>query len=315
MAGNLFGSHMDTSEPNVAPPEILYHYTTLAGACGIGKSRSLWATSIRHLNDSTEFAHAYGVVHDVLEQRVGSLNSGTEIRRALELFMRSLEAARSGVSPLFFLGVPPFAYVVSLSEVGDQLSQWRTYSQGGGYALGFRTCRLKAISEGQRFRLVRCVYSKQAQLNQAQAIVERIIESLSGDLETIDPADSIRLEEASRNVGRTALLEISRMAPTWKHDGFEEEKEWRLVYQPKEDGDLEVQFRAGRTAIIPYVELKFDMPADSLAATDEIEVLHDLVVGPCPEPGLALSSMRYLLKVQGLACPVCSLSRIPYRHW
>jgi hypothetical protein len=229
--------------------------------------------------------------------------------------MRSLEAARSGVSPLFFLGVLPFAYVISLSEMGDQLSQWRTYSPGGGYALGFRTSRLKAIAEPQGFRLVKCVYSKQAPLDQAQAIVEGIIESLSRDLEAIDPTDSIRLAEAGRNVGRTALLEISRMAPTWKHDGFEEEKEWRLVYQRKEDADLEVQFRAGRTAIIPYVELKFDTPADSLAAKDEIEVLHDLVVGPCPEPGLALSTMRYLLKVQGLACPMCSLSRIPYRHW
>jgi hypothetical protein len=36
------------------PPDILYHYTSAAGLCGIIQSVSIWASKIQHLNDSTE---------------------------------------------------------------------------------------------------------------------------------------------------------------------------------------------------------------------------------------------------------------------
>ena len=56
------------------------------------------------------------------------------------------------------------------------------------------------------------------------------------------------------------LDEIQRRAPMWKHYSFHEEAEWRLV---SEQRPRAVAFRAGRAAIVPYVEIRLDEPADT----------------------------------------------------
>jgi hypothetical protein len=48
------------------PPETLYHYTTQDGLLGIIQSRSLWATNVSYMNDSTEFDLFLGLLKDRL---------------------------------------------------------------------------------------------------------------------------------------------------------------------------------------------------------------------------------------------------------
>ena len=38
-------------------PDILYHYTSAAGLIGILETGKIWATSIRHLSDASEFIY------------------------------------------------------------------------------------------------------------------------------------------------------------------------------------------------------------------------------------------------------------------
>ncbi len=47
----------------------LWHYTDSAGAIGILSTNSLWATSLAHLNDSSELEYGLQVVVDELEKR------------------------------------------------------------------------------------------------------------------------------------------------------------------------------------------------------------------------------------------------------
>src|SRR6266404_158808 len=47
----------------------LYHYTTQAGLLGIAKDKAIWMTDIRHLNDSTEFEYAMGLVQKKLDTK------------------------------------------------------------------------------------------------------------------------------------------------------------------------------------------------------------------------------------------------------
>jgi hypothetical protein len=39
-------------------PATLYHYTSVDGLLGILRSKRIWATDIRFLNDRSEFFHA-----------------------------------------------------------------------------------------------------------------------------------------------------------------------------------------------------------------------------------------------------------------
>jgi hypothetical protein len=43
-------------------PQRLYHYTSQSGLLGILSAKTLWATRIQYLNDSTEFAYALGLL-------------------------------------------------------------------------------------------------------------------------------------------------------------------------------------------------------------------------------------------------------------
>src|SRR5437016_3144985 len=104
-------------------PEVLYHYTNLRGLEGILRSRTLWATHIQHMNDRSEYLHfadmAVGKLKDILS------------RRTEPEFIRELKNTIKNVKAL-----DPLVFVLSLSEAGDLLSQWRAY---GEFAIGFRT--------------------------------------------------------------------------------------------------------------------------------------------------------------------------------
>ena len=92
------------------------------------------------------------------------------------------------------------------------------------------------------------------------------------------------------------------LAALIKSEGFEEEKEWRLIYQGNtEKGKL----RSGKHSLIPYWELNLDLNKS----------LKKILVGPTPEPELACQAVFDLLiqnKLSKLAQYVIP-SNIPYR--
>ena len=49
-------------------PDLLYHYTDVAGLIGICSSQSLWATNLRFMNDAKELAHTWALMLDVLTE-------------------------------------------------------------------------------------------------------------------------------------------------------------------------------------------------------------------------------------------------------
>jgi hypothetical protein len=54
-----------------APPETLHHYTTAAGLIGILRSKSLWASDCRFLNDRSELVYGHNLVKDYLVKQPG----------------------------------------------------------------------------------------------------------------------------------------------------------------------------------------------------------------------------------------------------
>lgn len=97
------------------PPEVICHYTDQRGPLGILESDELWLTHIQYLNDSREFSHALDLVRAAIVKRatVGVGSEGatlTEVSKAVEGDIQNFNVC-----------------VASLSEDGDDLSQWRAY--------------------------------------------------------------------------------------------------------------------------------------------------------------------------------------------
>lgn len=122
-------------------PDLLYHYTDVAGLIGICSSGSMWATNLRCMNDARELAHARKLMHDV--------HAEAKTKAALPAQRELIEVIESRIS-VQGGGYPDF-YSVSFGANGDLLSQWRGYgSSGGGYAIGFESvCLVSPPSPGE----------------------------------------------------------------------------------------------------------------------------------------------------------------------
>src|ERR1700691_6729181 len=51
---------------NTTTTRTMFHYTSQDGLLGIIGSKALWTSSIRHLNDATEFGYAVDMVRESL---------------------------------------------------------------------------------------------------------------------------------------------------------------------------------------------------------------------------------------------------------
>ena len=145
-------------EPNIISeelskeiPDILYHYTNSDGLNGILNSGKIWTTEIHYLNDKSEIQLAFKYIRNEIEsQKQGTDKTRTD--EELDIMLESLGVAEEiNVS------------VTSFTENGDQLSQWRGYSEIGiGYSLGFYGQELlKNVSKQKNYRLVPCIYDEQ----------------------------------------------------------------------------------------------------------------------------------------------------------
>ncbi len=95
------------------PERVLYHYTSISGMIGIVSSKVLWASEIRYLNDAAELKHLQQLVVNVVQKVEEHTDAVSEISRQFGMWLT--ERVQHG----------PLVFVVSLTERGNLLSQWR----------------------------------------------------------------------------------------------------------------------------------------------------------------------------------------------
>ena len=295
-------------------PKILYHYTTQAGFLGIIQSQSLWATDMRYLNDKREYLLAM----ELLSERVKSL-AVQSAGSPPALYLEKLQERLANIWSWQF-------FVVSFSEDGDLLSQWRGYGQGGGYALGFRGDDLVARLQAQGWTLASCVYDSAQQV----ALIDQLLATGIARLE--DPDSALPAAPPSSKPTPPSGLQPSfdpdkifpmppPSAPHWmteafpalisafflngpriKDDAFREEREWRAI-SPR-DTHGQVRVRPGVGVLRPYIPLSLE--PFSLA---------ELVVGPSSHQDLARQAAEVALSQYQVHCDSVRLSKVPYRDW
>jgi hypothetical protein len=103
-------------------------------------------------------------------------------------------------------------------------------------------------------------------------------------------------------------MDLWDIAASLKHPSFQEEKEHRLVRGPSFGGfDSRVHYRCTKTMLIPYSTIDLSECGENLG-------ISEIIIGPTPEPKLAINSMRSYLRKAGIYAQVTSTT-IPYREW
>ena len=286
----------------------LYHYTGPEGLAGILSSRTIWATDLRYLNDSSEFTYAIELARDELTRWPhGDIAYFPAFKEEVLQHLTQIEG---------------YVFVTSLSEESDLLSQWRGYcSPGPGFAVGISRDYIAKLSTTPVIAFNQCVYAKDEQVKRIDNLIRQAVAALPrGNVKPPTTANYKNPEEYKAEV-RAVLrgVHIKRfsalvtafinslldLAAVFKNPTFNEESEWRVVIRSSDAAS--VRHRAGKSFLIPYIPLPLDLT--------ERGAIREIVVGPSPHPQLSAASVRaYALNTLGYA-PDITLSSVPYRFW
>ena len=260
------------------PETVVYHYTDPSALIGILESGRIWATHVSRMND-------------VMEYEIG-VTFVTQFIRA-NLDRPSAELVGKAISRLMSVDT----FIACYSAVRNRLSQWRAYSgKSAGYCIGLRTSEM-ATTDGRMPLLEKVIYHKDV----AESLLLRLLDGVDEFLNRNDFGEV----EVGYILG---MLEstFNNVACIIKHPGFEEEAEYRHIYQPSMSAlSLDTKYRTGRFGLTPYVELGFlqerQLPIESIT------------IGPCRDPGSEEQLLGMILDKYGYGNVEIRISDIPLR--
>lgn len=239
----------------------LYHYTNLSAVYSILKNNKLWLTDIRYLNDSQELGDGIAFLIEGLKTPSPDVFANSDYyEKAREYILESLTGLKTyGVSedPLFLF---------SLSSESDCLSQWRAY---GSYAIEFD----KDILTSEVSTLFECLYLDAQKNEKARLHARDAITAVSNDMAKNNGCLGVNALEA--------VISLSYDAATFKHRGFSEEKESRIIV-PSNDTEYpsNVKYRPRGDVLIPYIEVPITL-----------DCIKSITVGPVQNQNMSFASM------------------------
>jgi hypothetical protein len=285
------------------PQVPLYHYTSAEGLLGIMQTKTIWATSVQHLNDAQEYRYGVELLREELRNRLKA-ERGPFNERYGEL-LTSLEDRQPGL-----------IYVTCFSENGDFLSQWRGYCpKGDGYSVSLNERHWHHVEEAHGFRLLRCVYDPAEQKKLCRALIDAFSTQEEIALPQYDDKGSFLDNLGTSFVGSATrrsnwTQKLLMVAAALKHKGFKEEQEWRFVGL----GSAAAAhcFRQGRFGIVPFYKIP-------LCTADQGIKVNEIVIGPTGDRGAALMAIGTMLWFYAddydpcRVPPIYRASETPYR--
>ena len=298
--------------PLVKP--LLAHYTTIATVASVLATDEVWLSNPLFMNDHEEVR--FGVENGVSIVR----EAGTEIRAAcgsdkrFERFMEAFEELHQKVVTESVLDY----YVLCMSEhpgVEDDdgvLSMWRAYGgNGNGAAIVFDAAQL---GERELPFLVLGKVNYDSSENRLAWIRGSLAKFVALLKEGAIPTDDLHL------AAWTLFERLKLNALFTKHRGFQEEKEWRLVYLKERDTEnvlhSMVGYHVGSRGVEP--KLKFSIkPIENVTVPDLSldKLVARVLLGPTISTSLSRASFTRMLELEGKASFVDRLgaSSIPLR--
>jgi hypothetical protein len=272
-----------------------YHYTSASGLLGITTELRIWATHSQYLNDRHEYHHARKLALTEIESRLaGSLEY---IGTRLEFLKEMRSVLEAPLLPYFNV------CVVSFSGEFDSLPQWRAYAGKGGYAIGFERRTLTRLATESGWQVVNCIYDREEQKILIARMIEEVIK-----LSEAGGAPALEGLANSSPIARSTIAVFNQYAPILKSQYFREENEVRLISPCLKCTDEGFCFREGKSQIVPF----FKFP---LAASPKDLPFLEVIVGPYPDEGPAMSSVKSLLRSKTDKFIVVRSSDIPFKDW
>jgi hypothetical protein len=252
------------------------HYTSAAAAIRIIQSKRMWMRNTTCMADYSEVQHGIAMLRAFLSN---------ESHRA------SLIAALDDVSPNLAIDALTLfeqwqttitfsTYIASISEHDDQedlhgrLSMWRAF--GGNTARVAIVVRVPSFSNAPT--KLNVLFSPVAYLkeDEVHSAWTRVIENVRRDLDFLRSVDRQILVN-------TVFTTLVTGVTCLKHEGFKEEREWRVIYSPYRLPSTLMESSIEIVAGIPQTIYKLPLDvsvSDALADLDLACMFDRLIIGP-----------------------------------
>ena len=273
----------------VATPTQLTHYTDLHGLKGIVQNKELWLSNASFLNDPEEINHGIAMARKVLKTISKDISDSDVVAKARKKLVDQIAKEIETFNP-------PEAYIVCFCEQKDLLSQWRGYSSHQGISISFDTKKLMQAFQGSNIDLQKVHYGVNATRDHLMNHIQENLPDIADDIEyMIGSLTSVEIKKAFFDL-------MSKLAPRFKHFGFREEKEWRLIVTNPEKQDI--LFRPRSQLMLPYV---------AISSPDNLLPITRVTIGPGIQDTAVSNSIRFFLEKVGYDPDLVCSSRTPYR--
>jgi hypothetical protein len=293
---------------------LLAHYTSIATLEAIMKSNEMWLGNPLFMNDYEELR--FGINEAAISFRLHQgIRSACKNQERYEELQKVFENCLTKISNDGVFDV----YVMCFSEhdrdtknTDGLLSMWRGYGANGtGAAIVFDTQELSYV-ENSPLMLAQVEYGSK----------EKRLAWIDGKLDKF----ALLLAQSNLSVEQfylpiTKLLHrILLFALFSKHDGFMEEREWRLAYvgawDDKEKLKSMIHYSIGENGIQPKLKLKIGGIEGVIAEPISLEkIITQIILGPSISNHLSLMTVKRMLEIlkRGEIAKKVKRSSTPFR--
>jgi len=281
----------DCTERLRTNPPLLAHYTSLHVAEQIIKNEQIWLSHPFYMNDLDElrFGMLQGI-QDFPMYAQDAESTPTRTKRLLDAFNHYVGYMSENTLV--------DTYVLCLCEhrpddTDGVLSMWRSYaSQGHGIALVFNA-RYLPNSPQAPLRIAKVIYGS---ADKRIGFLRTHLTDWANITRSAQLADD-RLYLAAY----AAFMFIKSFALVTKHKGFEEENEWRIIYDPEFDPDKRLvnqfSYFIGPRGAEPKLKFKIaPVPGGAFDSLSLARLLEFIVLGPSLSSPIAKSGFSRVLR-------------------
>jgi hypothetical protein len=288
------------------PPTQLHHFTSLETAYRIIDSDNVRLSHAEYSNDQAEMEQAKDIICSELT------------RRSSDAFIAQVLSDYEKLAPTLD------AYIFCMSEGSsssggppqDALSQWRAYGHDGrGVCLTLDTSMLnRLVYNTPGLRINPVIYQRAIQDRFVNAILDRGL-----------------MAHASKALNARGATCVVFATPLMKASGFDEEREWRLIFMPPQVNlQPQLGFQARRDFMAPYIDLthlwghlrpimvaicalRQTLPYNPPTVSPPLVPITEVMIGPSGHQMLNVRAItKLLIQAQRVGVAIRQ-SSIPYR--
>lgn len=285
------------------------HYTSASAAMQIISKNEIWMRNATCMNDYSEVNYGIDCLCHAYDSDVG--------KKFKDTLNNCFPGISSEIEALFNSWIHDIrfdSYLTCISEHHDQedilgrLSMWRAYGKNCGVAFVMNNGPFLRPSDALR------AYTSPVAYLDKELSVQYMLE-VAENIER----EKIFLSNFGRDGVRQTFFEVFKNAALCvKHKGFEEEKEWRIVFTPKLSASSRLIPAVETVSGIPQKIFKIpfsNVPEEGFYGATIPELLDRVIIGPTQYPVAMHQAFVDLLERSGVinAAERVIVSDIPLR--